>query len=220
MEASPQKLQLEFCFNQVNCFVQQWCQVVFAPTGELFLVIFGPWSGWGLFRADFPAGNIQSAPKIKIHKNQSKRRLILGRFKGDENRNAKTTKELSWVVYQWTPHEQSSLFSWLLNEVQCSVTIGHSSPLIRTDACSLPYDRFCVTAGHYSSTIDMWSTQNHIGRVEAASRAWTESLLCDHGSLSQPVATLLSIQNGFVSGQWHLLHLPIDKPTDHHLLHY
>ena len=29
-------------------------------------------------------------------------------------------------------------------------------------------------------------------------------------------ATLLSIQNGFVSGQWDLLLLPIDKlPTDH-----
>ena len=40
--------------------------------------------------------------------------------------------------------------------------------------------------------------------------------MCDHGSLPAPVATLLSIQNGFVSGQWDLLLLPIDKlPTDH-----
>ena len=81
-----------------------------------------------------------------------------------------------------------------LSSVQCGDHRSLISPLIGTHACSL----FCVTTGHYySSPIAMATLATlvqwlhwlgyicYIGTVHvpATTRAWTESLLCDHGSL-------------------------------------
>ena len=58
------------CSNGVK-----WCLL---PWEDFSKAIFGPCSGsGGLFRGDFSGGNIQSAPKIQIHKSKAKMEITL-----------------------------------------------------------------------------------------------------------------------------------------------